>query len=292
MADVNTAPYPTPAGPPAYYDNPPPSSPPPPMTHSQSQQQQQQSSSPTEPELVAQQPFQYQKSHTNIQPLIDNSSSMGESPTVGFSSADTANASHANDYSFDEPSTSYSNLSSTTRGFNLRYQLFLDKISPHWKARWTFSIIALLVFMARVIISQGWYVICYGLAIYYLNLLIGFISPRVDPSLNMGDEDDDAGPMLPTSANDEFKPFIRRVPEFKFWISGTKATLIALAMTMFSIFDVPVFWPILLIYFIILFACTMRQQIKHMIRYSYVPWDSGKKKYASSGNDNSSATVI
>ena len=27
----------------------------------------------------------------------------------------------------------------------------------------------------------------------------------------------DDGPQLPTSRSDEFKPFIRRLPEFKFW---------------------------------------------------------------------------
>lgn len=25
------------------------------------------------------------------------------------------------------------------------------------------------------------------------------------------------GPSLPTKSNEEFKPFIRRLPEFKFW---------------------------------------------------------------------------
>ena len=28
---------------------------------------------------------------------------------------------------------------------------------------------------------------------------------------------DQAGPALPTGGNNEFKPFIRRLPEFKFW---------------------------------------------------------------------------
>lgn len=146
--------------------------------------------------------------------------------------------------------------------------------------------IALVVFMARVVIAQGWYVICYALAIYYLNLLIGFISPKVDPGMGLNDDDELGDPMLPTHANDEFRPFIRRLPEFKFWISGTKATLISLFLSLFDMFDVPVFWPILLIYFVILFACTMRQQIQHMIRYSYVPWDSGKKKYTGKTNES------
>lgn len=137
--------------------------------------------------------------------------------------------------------------------------------------------------MLRIVLAQGWYIICYGLSIYYLNLFIGFLSPRIDPAFQYdgnGDLDEsDVGPMLPTKASDEFRPFIRRLPEFKFWLSATRATLISLFLTLFEVFDMPVFWPILLIYFIMLFISTMRQQIKHMIKYGYVPWDKGKKKY-------------
>lgn len=57
--------------------------------------------------------------------------------------------------------------------------------------------------------------------------------------------------------------------------------MIAFAMTFFSVFDVPVFWPILLIYFFALFFLTMKRQIKHMIKYKYVPWSWGKKSYDS-----------
>lgn len=167
-----------------------------------------------------------------------------------------------------------------------KYQILLDASTPHWAARWAFSVTLLLIFMLRIVLSQGWYIICYGLSIYYLNLFIGFLSPKIDPAFQEGGEfefddpsDSDSGPMLPTNANDEFRPFIRRLPEFKFWLSATKATIISLFLTLFEVFDLPVFWPILLIYFILLFISTMRQQIKHMIKYGYVPWDKGKKKY-------------
>lgn len=40
--------------------------------------------------------------------------------------------------------------------------------------------------------------------------------------------------------------------------------------------DVPVFWPILLCYWIFLFVLTMKRQILHMIKYKYVPFNSGK----------------
>jgi hypothetical protein len=70
------------------------------------------------------------------------------------------------------------------------------------------------------------------------------------------------GPSLPTSQSDEFRPFIRRLPEFKFWHSITKATLIAMFCTFFEVFNIPVFWPILLLYFITLVGITMKRQIK------------------------------
>lgn len=181
------------------------------------------------------------------------------------------------------------------RYVNLRFQLLLDASTPHWAARWTFSLVILLIFMLRIVLAQGWYVICYGLSIYYLNLFIGFLSPKIDPAFQTtGDFDFDdpndpsSGPMLPTRATDEFRPFIRRLPEFKFWFSATVATLISLFLTMFKVFDLPVFWPILLIYFILLFISTMRQQIRHMLKYGYVPWDKGKKKYGGQGGEDTS----
>ncbi|CAN0333271.1 unnamed protein product, partial [Hapterophycus canaliculatus] len=60
------------------------------------------------------------------------------------------------------------------------------------------------------------------------------------------------GPGLPTSGSDEFRPFSRRLPEFKFWLSSQRGLLMAFGMTFFKLFDIPVFWPILLIYFIVL----------------------------------------
>lgn len=57
----------------------------------------------------------------------------------------------------------------------------------------------------------------------------------------------------------------------------TKAFCIAFLMTFFSLFDVPVFWPILLCYWIVLFVLTMKRQIMHMIKYKYVPFNIGKQ---------------
>jgi hypothetical protein len=85
------------------------------------------------------------------------------------------------------------------------------------------------------------------------------------------------------------------LPEFKFWYRSTKSFVIAFCMTFFTFFDVPVFWPILLFYWCMLFYMTMKNQIKHMIKYKYVPITFGKKQYGGGkgkgGIDAASAPV-
>lgn len=68
-------------------------------------------------------------------------------------------------------------------------------------------------------------------------------------------EDGSAGG-LPVKNDDEFKPFIRRLPEFKFWYWATRAITIGFACSWFEIFNVPVFWPVLVMYWCILFFLT------------------------------------
>ena len=61
---------------------------------------------------------------------------------------------------------------------------------------------------------------------------------------------------LPTKQDEEFRPFIRRLPEFKFWYSATRALVIGFVCTWFEFFDIPVFWPVLVVYWLILFTLT------------------------------------
>lgn len=144
------------------------------------------------------------------------------------------------------------------------------------------------------------HLVCYSLGIYLLNLFLAFLQPKFDPSLTQdeGIEDGDSSqPTLPTKQDEEFRPFIRRLPEFKFWHSSTRAIAVAFFCSWWGLFNVPVFWPVLVIYckpryhfkkgtclteslsVIILFSLTMRRQIQHMIKYRYVPFTFGKAKY-------------
>lgn len=73
-----------------------------------------------------------------------------------------------------------------------------------------------------------------------------------------------------------------------------KSTSIAFFCTFFEFFDIPVFWPILVMYFIVLTCLTMKRQImvifkfsihkflilifQHMIKFRYIPFTTGKPR--------------
>merc|ERR1719158_1957272 len=151
-------------------------------------------------------------------------------------------------------------------------QRYLDKTILYGKARWSSLAVLMVLYVIRVYLKQGFYVVTYGLGIYLLNLFINFLSPAHDP-----DTEDDAG--LPTRETSEFRPFTRKLPEFKFWPNAARAISCSLVLTFFSVFDLPVFWPILLAYFVLLLVLTMKDRVKHMIKHKYIPFSVGKQTY-------------
>merc|ERR1712137_1351659 len=125
-----------------------------------------------------------------------------------------------------------------------RYQLFLDRVTPHPKRRWVAAGVVIALYLLRAATVGGFYIVSYALGIYLLNLLIGFLAPKIDPETILAEIDDVSGEedqVLPTKDDTEFKPFIRKLNEFKFWLSTTKAFLIAITCTFFSFLDIPVF---------------------------------------------------
>lgn len=167
----------------------------------------------------------------------------------------------------------------------IRLQAALDRTTPFVGRRWAATTGLLVLFMLRIVLSQGWYIgeqslkptqplhrattssclsstfstsaVCYALFIYLLNLFLAFLQPKFDPQLydDLASQDIEEGePGLPTSASassyppgagksgmggaggggglmsgvfgnagtngsasneEEFRPFIRRLPEFK-----------------------------------------------------------------------------
>lgn len=186
------------------------------------------------------------------------------------------------------------------------YQNYLDKSTPYTTYRWIATATVFILFGLRIVFAQGWYIgtsrakrtrqracahqpkdlkeqpktnhnpttVAYSLGIYLLNLFLAFISPKFDPSLESDTDMEDGMPAgsssLPTKSDEEFKPFVRRLPEFKFWHSATRAVCIAFLCSWSEIFNLPVFWPVLVVYWLILVFLTMRRQIQSMIKYRYV----------------------
>lgn len=105
-----------------------------------------------------------------------------------------------------------------------------------------------------------WILVAYALGIYLLNLFLAFLQPKFDPSNEAIDNEmeDGAAGSLPTKQDEEFRPFIRRLPEFKFWHSATRVIFIGFICSWFEIFNVPVFWPVLVMYWFILFFLTSK----------------------------------
>lgn len=153
-------------------------------------------------------------------------------------------------------------------------------MTPYTAYRWIGTAVLLVLFFLRIILAQGWYIgmtivhqlrsvngsqkadllpftVAYTLGIYLLNLFLAFLQPKFDPSLTQ-DEGLEDGAGLPTKNDDEFRPFIRRLPEFKFWHSATRAIVIGFLCCWSEIFNIPVFWPILVMYWLILFSLTSR----------------------------------
>lgn len=68
------------------------------------------------------------------------------------------------------------------------YQGLLDKWTPHTKVRWAAAGGLVILFLLRVFFCQGWYIVCYALGIYHLNLFIAFLTPKIDPALDLDGE--------------------------------------------------------------------------------------------------------
>uniref|UniRef100_A0A7S1XJP7 Protein RER1 n=1 Tax=Phaeomonas parva TaxID=124430 RepID=A0A7S1XJP7_9STRA len=99
------------------------------------------------------------------------------------------------------------------------YQHYLDKSTIYVVPRWLGFAGVLALYLLRIYMVNGFFLVTYALGIFLLNNLIGFLTPQMDPEADRGD-----GLGLPTTNSDvdEFRPFERRLPEFQFWHSCAK----------------------------------------------------------------------
>ena len=76
----------------------------------------------------------------------------------------------------------------------------------------------------------------------------------------------------------ESKPIVRKIGEFKLWKRLFLFSSISLFCSFFECFNLPVFWPILLFYFLLVMITISYKQYNHMKKYDYSFADFFKKK--------------
>lgn len=158
----------------------------------------------------------------------------------------------------------------------------IDKYIFFIKSRWIFTLFAFSFYIYRIITFGGFYFISYAMGLFLLQLTVQFFQPLGFPSIDDDFMDGDVYGDLPIGGqggNEESKPLIRSVSEFKFWQNVTICICIAIFCSFFRIFDLPVYWPFLLFFFLVLMVRTAKKMLQHMNRFNYgFFYSSGKTK--------------
>ena len=72
-------------------------------------------------------------------------------------------------------------------------QVYLDRWTPHTIKRWIVTVVLTVLFDLRIVMLQGWYIFCYALKIYHLNLFLAFLTPKIDPAIAAAAEENAEG---------------------------------------------------------------------------------------------------
>ena len=153
----------------------------------------------------------------------------------------------------------------------IRFESIILRLKPYVLYRWIGFCLLTFPFIYCMFHFHKFYAIGYIAGFILLENFLKFISPKLDPDLYGND-------VLPTTNEDgDYKPFIRKLPEFLFWKRSMATMIIAVLCSLVPFLDLPVSGPLLLVYFLFVALISFRQHIMHMIRNHYVPFDLGKK---------------
>ena len=73
------------------------------------------------------------------------------------------------------------------------------------------------------------------------------------------------------------RPVVRSITEFNLWKKVTLVILLSIVCTFSAFFLIPVYWPFLLSYFLILIFFSLKKHLKHMRKYGYSMQDFTSK---------------
>lgn len=156
----------------------------------------------------------------------------------------------------------------------------MDKLVLKRRERWIFAVSLLLCYYLRIVFIRSHYLFTYGLSLNLLYLLIKFLTPLNDEIPDIFDEID-VDFEIPKNIDNEFKPFIRRLPEYDLWLEFVKRTTGIFFLTFFDLFDIPVYVPVLVFYFVMIAFLSAKSLYKHMKKYNYNPFYENKIMFKS-----------
>lgn len=146
-----------------------------------------------------------------------------------------------------------------------------DKISPFPTYRWAVTGVLALLYVIRLINIKSHAVITYCALVYLLHAFILFATPKDNsipsPFENSTNEEEDN--YIPSNIDNDFKPYVRRLPEYDFWVFTSEIVGVSYFLTFFSFTSIPVFVPILIIYFVFILLMTFWKLYKHSRKFQY-----------------------
>ncbi|CAD8180106.1 unnamed protein product [Paramecium octaurelia] len=157
--------------------------------------------------------------------------------------------------------------------YSMKYRRIIDKLIMHPGKRWFLCAFFLFVYINRLIETQSYFVVSYMLGIQIIQSLLRYFTPLGLPDIE--DEDEDVNIQLPQHTDD--RPLIRSMPEISLWEQIIFAMILSNLATFFQIFDLPVYWPFLFSYFILVIIITFKKYLKHMQKYGYSWGDFSKR---------------
>lgn len=145
----------------------------------------------------------------------------------------------------------------------------MDASVPHRKFRWSITAFLLFLYIIRIYVVGGFHLVTYFMSIRLLFLALSLITPS-EPIV---------AELPTTNKDDDCRPFVPVNDEFVVWRASTLTIAIAFIALFMPFCRIPAYWPILFIYVLALTITTVGSEVMKMIKYGYVPWTSGKKKF-------------
>ena len=104
-----------------------------------------------------------------------------------------------------------------------KVRFFIDRISIYSKQRWLFYVLVFICFFARMAYLDGYYAIMYLYSFYVVQNVIQYITPSELPTIQEEEENPETIYDIPDNTSfvknqDESKPVIRKLGEFKLWL--------------------------------------------------------------------------